>query len=300
MKDRQEEIAPSRTAQWVAAARSLGALLPRELLLAHDPYGIDFTHGRARGLADVLLRHPRIASALLRRAGPLTSFLLWMQLRTRALDDVLLEFVRGGGRQIVILGAGFDSRALRFREALRDAAVFEIDRPATQSRKIARLPVETMQNRVIYVAWDFENDSAALLPHRLRELGLDSGERVLTLWEGVTMYLSESAVDATVRAVRELGSPGSQLALTYIDRRAIARPRGEHGLLQRIVARAGEPWRFGWHPDEVRGWFAERTLELVSDVSDRELAERYLPQPERRRFARATRHIALLEVRSGG
>jgi methyltransferase (TIGR00027 family) len=223
-----------------------------------------------------------------------------MQLRTRALDDVLLEFVRGGGRQVVILGAGFDSRALRFGRELSDAAVFEVDRPATQTRKIARLPVETMQNRVIYVAWDFENDDAALLPHRLRELGLDSGQRVLTIWEGVTMYLGEGAIDATVRAVREFGSAGSRLALTYIDRRAIARPRGEHGLLQQIVARAGEPWRFGWHPDELGGWFAQRAFALLSDVSDAELAAHHLPSRERRRFDRATRHIAVLEVRSGG
>lgn len=300
MKDGQGGLTPSRTAQWVAAARSLGALLPSELLLVHDPYGIHFTHGRARGVADALFRHPRLASALLQRAGPLTSFLLWMQLRTRALDDVLLEFVRGGGRQVVILGAGFDSRAQRFGAELRDVAVFEVDRPATQSRKIGRLPVETMQNRVIYVAWDFENDDSALLPERLRELGLDSRERVLTIWEGVTMYLGERAIEESVRAVREFGCAGSQLALTYIDRRAISRPRGEHGLLQRIVARAGEPWRFGWHPDELGGWFAQRALCLLSDVSDGELAVRHLPARERRRFERATRHIAVLEVRSGG
>jgi methyltransferase (TIGR00027 family) len=290
---------PSRTAQWVAAARTLGGLLPDELRIADDPHGLAYTHGPARALADRLMRHPRLARALLSHAGPLTSFLLWMQLRTRALDDLLLDFVRDGGRQVVLLGAGYDCRALRFRRELRDAALFEVDHPATQRRKIARLPAETLENRVVYASWDFERDELARLPSHLRELGLDASSRVLTIWEGVTMYLGEGAIDGAVRAVHAFGAAGSRLALTYIDRSAIARPHGEQRLHQRLVARAGEPWRFGWDPGELPSWFGERGFRLVSDVTDGALAARFYPRKAARRFTQNIRHIALLEVRPG-
>lgn len=299
MRNENDRIAASRTAEWVAAARSLGVLLPPELRLAHDPYGLRFVDGRERRLGDALLRNGRLSAALADRAGPLTSFLLWMQLRTRALDDVLLDFVKAG-RQVVLLGAGYDSRALRFGRELSDAVVFEVDHPATQSRKLARLPAETMKNRVVYASWDFERNEVAALPFRLRELGLDPEAPTLTIWEGVTMYLREQAVDETVRAVRAYSSPASLLALTYIDKRAILRPRGEHGLLQRIVASAGEPWRFGFYPEHVGSWFRDRGFELSSDATDAGLAARFYPPDVGRRFEKRTRHVAVFEVRARG
>jgi methyltransferase (TIGR00027 family) len=295
----REGARPSHTAQWVAAARSLGVLLPEELLLARDPHGVDFTHGTTRAIAEALLSRPRLARALLRRAGPLTSFLLWMQLRTRALDDVLLDFVRSGGRQIVLLGAGYDSRALRFSRELEQAVVFEVDAPATQARKVAGLPAETLQNRVVYAPWDFERDAPDGLPARLAELGLDRREPVLTIWEGVTMYLGESAIHATVRAIRAFCGRGSRLAVTYMDRKAISSPRGEHGLHQLLTARVGEPYRFGWHPNELAAWFRAREFELLSDATDSELAARFYPARVARRFKQQVRHIAVFEVRSG-
>lgn len=291
----------SRTAQWVAAARTFGGQLPEELVLAEDPYGLSFSDGAASRVATALLRHPRLLRSTLAHAGPLTSFLLWMQLRTRALDDVLLEFVRAGGRQVVLLGAGYDSRAARFARELGDTTVFEVDHPATQAVKRARLPAG-VRGRVVYVSWDFERDPMAELPARLAELSLAARAKVLTIWEGVTMYLSPEAIDATVRALRGLGGAGSRLALTYIDRTAIerrARADLEHGLFQRLVATVGEPWRFGWHPAELAGWFEARGFVLVSDVTDGELARRFFPARQQRRFARENRHIAVVEVRDG-
>jgi methyltransferase (TIGR00027 family) len=296
MKQSGNTFEPSRTAQWVAAARTVGKLLPRDLLLAHDPYGVGFAEGRTRMLAESLLEHPRIARALITRAGPLTGFLLWMQLRTRALDDVLLEFIQNGGRQVVLLGAGFDSRALRFRRELADAHVYEIDHPATQAGKHARLPSEAMRTRVVYVGWDFEQDDMAKLPARLHAQGLDSEAPVLTIWEGVTMYLAPEAIEATVAAVRAWGSSGSLLALTYVDRAALESKDREVQLLSRIVARVGEPWRFGWHPRDLPAWFRERGYDLVSDVTAAELAAHFYPPRWHHHFQNPHRRIAVLRT----
>jgi methyltransferase (TIGR00027 family) len=286
----------SRTAQWVAVARSLGELLPAELVLAHDPFGAAFARGSTRALAELLTRRPWLSSKLLTRAGPLTGFLLWMQLRTRALDDVLLDFVAKGGRQVVLLGAGFDCRALRFGSELAAATVFEVDHPSTQAGKIRELPAETMRTRVVYVGWDFERDAMEQLPARLHEQGLDPSQPVLTIWEGVTMYLEPDAIERTVRAVRALGAERSLLALTYIDRRSIGAPRGEFKLMAKLVSRVGEPWRFGWDPEDLPFWFGARGFSLVSDVTDAELATRFLPARFWRHFAKRSRHLAIVCV----
>jgi methyltransferase (TIGR00027 family) len=287
----------SRTAQWVAAARTLGALFPAELVLARDPYGLGFAQGATRKLAELLQQRPWLARRVLTRAGPLTGFLLWMQLRTRALDDMLLDFVRQGGRQVVLLGAGYDCRALRFGSELADATVFEVDHPATQAGKARKLPAETMRTRVVYVGWDFELDAIAELPARLRVLGLDAEAPVLTIWEGVTMYLQPDAIESAVRAVRQLGGERSLLALTYIDRRALRAPSRDVRLSSKIAARAGEPWTFGWDPEDFPFWFAARGFELAFDLSDAELATRFFPARFWHHFAKKARRLALLRVR---
>lgn len=295
MKHASKGVEASLTAQWVAAARTVGSLLPDELVIANDPFGVSFAHGATRKLAALLLAHPLLARTLLPHAGPLTAFLLWMQLRTRALDDILLEFVRAGGRQVVLLGAGYDCRALRFAAELVGATVFEVDHPATQHVKTAKLPVETFSNRVVYLPFDFEREQLAGLPARLHAEGLEPNAATLTIWEGVTMYLSEPAIDAALSAVRAF-SRESQLALTYIDRRALERPPGEVALSARIVARVGEPWRFGWYPEQLPAWLASRGFGVLRDESDAELAARLLPARVRRFFARRNRHLALVRA----
>jgi methyltransferase (TIGR00027 family) len=294
-----KQVEASLTAQWVAAARTVGALLPSELVIARDPFGLEFARGSTRKLADLMMSQPLLARTLLPHAGPLTAFLLWMQLRTRALDDILLDFVRADraprGRQVVLLGAGYDCRALRFAAELAGCTVFEIDHPATQQVKMRSLPVETFFNRVVYVPFDFERDPLRELPARLHAEGLDANAPTLTIWEGVTMYLSEPAIEAALAAIRSF-SRDSRLAMTYLDRRALERQPSEVALSARLVARVGEPWRFGWRPAELPAWLAERGFRVLSDEDDAGLAARLLPERVRHFFAKRNRHLALVRA----
>jgi methyltransferase (TIGR00027 family) len=266
------------------------------MVIARDPFGAGFADGGTRKLTDLLLSHPLLSRVLLPHAGPFTAFLLWMQLRTRALDDILLDFVGQGGRQVVLLGAGYDCRALRFAAELAGSTVFEVDHPATQAVKVRNLPVESFHNRVVYLAFDFENEGMQTLPARLHAQGLDAHAPVLTIWEGVTMYLSESAIDATLGAVRAF-SDDARLAMTYIDKRAFEHKPREVALTSRIVARVGEPWRFGWHPSELPRWLAARGFSVVSDESDADMAARLLPRKAGRHFREASRRLAVVRAR---
>lgn len=280
---------PSRTAAWVAACRGLGPLLPHDARLCDDPYGTRFG---GRALLAIGRRVRSLSSPLLPLFGPIFRGVLYMQVRTRVLDDALLAFVAAGGRQVLLLGAGFDCRAARFRAVLDDATFFEVDHPATQAHKRAALAgVESA--KVVYLPWDFEHRAMEELPQALAARGHDPRLPTLTIWEGVTMYLTEPAIDATVAAVRRLSAPESRLAFTYFDREMLARPNTQMRLVGRAVARMGEPFRFGWDPGELSSWLSARGLELVEDRTVDVCARALLPARWARRIADHGRHIAI-------
>jgi methyltransferase (TIGR00027 family) len=263
---------PSRTAAYVAVWRALGDTLPRELRLTHDPYGWLFAPAEVRWLRRVAERFPTATGGVLLHS-PLRRLLIWMQLRTRAIDELTLDFVRAGGRQLVLLGAGFDCRALRLREALAGVRCLEVDHPATQAHKRSLLATEPVGDAVAYVAWDFERDALDGLPARLAEQGLRPEAPTLTLWEGVIPYLSEAAVQATLQAVRSFGAPGSPVVLHYIERLRIESDTIWH----RAARRVGEPLRFGWEPGALPQWLEPRGFELLEDRDDVALAAALLP-----------------------
>ncbi len=278
---------PSRTAAWVAAARGMARLLPDELRLADDPFGEAFADDLAsRAMGAVVDRLP------LMRVPGLSAWVLYMQVRTRVLDDAVRAFTAAGGRQLVLLGAGYDCRALRLPE-LGDARVFEVDHPATQGHKKAVLARLGAASPARYVTWNFEERPLAELPGALAAAGLDPAAPTLTIWEGVTMYLTEPAIDASLRAIRAWSGAGSQLAMTYFARSRDVRLSLRTRAVKALVARAGEPWRWGWIPDELPAYLRDRGWALARDVAMAEAAQDLLP-PARARLVGATdRRIAL-------
>lgn len=266
--------------------------MPKEEQLAFDPYGITFAPGRLSSMVETVLFAPELFRAALPRLRSLHAFLLWMQLRTRALDDVLEDFVVSGGKQVVLLGAGYDARAIRFAHVLKDARLFEVDHPATQSAKRAAVARAELRTQARYVSWDFEQGYEGLRD-KLCAAGLTPNQRVLTLWEGVTMYLSERAIQQTLALVKSYGASDSWLAFTYIDKRALHAPRGDQRLTQRLVRGVGEPHRFGFDPHSLPAWLKQHDYQLRSDVTDHDLALQYLSEPLADFYRARNRHIAL-------
>jgi methyltransferase (TIGR00027 family) len=280
----------SSTAAWVAGCRGLGSLLG-EAQIADDPYGLRFGGPFFASIERASRVWP--LGAALAAVPALMPWVAYMQVRTRAIDDELLAF---GGDQVVILGAGYDCRAARFARELRGTSVFEVDHPATQARK-REVIGETATE---YVPWDFEAQPLEQLPEALVARGLDPARPTLTIWEGVTMYLSEPAIDATVAAIHGLGGEGSRLVFTYIERAVIDRPPVRTRALRTVLAGVGEPFRFGWHPAALPDWLDARGLELESDRAEVELAADLLPPRYSTRVTREGRHVAVASVHPRG
>ncbi|HLL25480.1 MAG TPA: SAM-dependent methyltransferase, partial [Kofleriaceae bacterium] len=264
---------PSRTAAWVAAARQLGRLLPEDVRIADDPYGAAFT-------SIPLARAIELAvggglGALPARFATLPGIARWityMQVRTRVIDDIARAFP---GRQLVLLGAGYDCRALRLE--LPGARVFEVDHPATQGHKRRVLEKLGATSSATYVTWDFETNAMDDLPAALADAGHDASIPTLTIWEGVTMYLTEAAIDASLRAIAQWSAQTSQLAMTYFAKSRLASPSWTMRAIAGVVSRLGEPWRFGWDPAELPDFLEARGLALLDDIALSDAARTLLP-----------------------
>jgi methyltransferase (TIGR00027 family) len=222
---------------------------------------------------------------------PMFPWALYMQVRTRVIDDAVRAFVADGGRQVVILGAGFDARGWRLREALGDVIVYEVDHPATAALKRERFGVHPF---VRALQWNFERDPMPSLVDRLAELGHDRHERTLTLWEGVTMYLTPEAFSATLDAVRAYSAPRSELAFNYIDRALIDRPSVAATAVRAVVRAVGEPFKLGFAPDALRETLREHGFRVLRDRGFEEHARALLGE-RWARVVRRGRRIALVE-----
>ncbi len=272
---------PSRTAEHVAALRGLGALLPPSARLIDDPFGAEWTgYGHLRRLATAM---PAAAQQVSR---PVWRWLLYLQVRTFALDQEVARFAEAGGRQLILLGAGLDARALRLR--CLGLRVFEVDHPATQAKK-RRL----LGDAATFVAWDFERDPVRLLPERLCDVGFQREERACVVWEGVTMYLSEAANAETFAMLADLLAADSAVAFTYFSKELLAAPAWRERLIRQFVASHGEPWIFGWDPDRLPAWLAARGFTLEHDYSTAALAAQWLPADLAAKLAENQRRIAL-------
>lgn len=248
--------------------------------------------GRASAAADAICSDPWA----LRLAGPegealshrwdehSPSMVLWMGLRTRYIDDCVIRALDRGIRQVVILGAGLDTRAARL--AREGVAFFEVDQPASQADKRERLsrfdgyPL----NAATFVPCDFERDDFVEL---LETAGLDRDAPTCFVWEGVIYYLAEEAARSTLHRLASEFDPGSLLVFDYLNTnmaRSSPRLRDEDLEMKGIVEELGEPMRFGI--DDPTPLMAECGYRFIRTVSFDELALQYTGTYARERFFR--------------
>jgi methyltransferase (TIGR00027 family) len=265
----------SRTAEQVALFRALETARGRDKVF-DDPFAVRFLPGSYRLLARLARVRPlgiRVERLIDSRwPGPRPSAVA----RTRLIDDLVVDALRDGARQVLLLGAGYDSRAYRL-PGITSVAVFEADHPATQTvkQRLLRGAIHPEKRRhVEFVPVDLLSE--ADLATGLREHGFRRLEPTVIVWEGVTNYLTAAAVDKTLRGLADLTATGSRLIFTYVDRRVLQGGFPEADEWHAEVRRMGEPWTFGFDPAALPAYLAERGLRLALDLSTRDAAERYL------------------------
>jgi O-methyltransferase involved in polyketide biosynthesis len=269
---------PSLTALTAAAARAAHLIVDNEPVIFADTLAQAMLGDRAEELLSYHRAHgthPVLASA---RAQATC--------RSRYAEDRLADAIERGIGQYVLLGAGLDSFADRSPLAGR-VRVFEVDHPATQAYKRRVRGVAGgdggtaggdggtaggdggTAEGVRFVAVDFGRDS---LGEALARAGFDAGKPALVSWLGVTMYLDESAVEATV-AVLGGFAPGSEVVVDYMLPAGLRDAAGQMyaELVGQAAAEWGEPWRSVFAPGAMAALLARHGFGPARDVGQRDM-----------------------------
>ena len=254
---------PSRTSILTAAARAFGSREPD--VSVRNP---DWVAERLIGPAELALivEHP-LSKALGRdfqegiNDPDVFGFAWLMLVRTRFIDERMEHAIRAGATQLVILGAGFDTRAHRFTELLNDTPIIEIDYGATQEYKKRR--VETAlgdaPKNVIYAPIDFARENVGEV---LRRAGFQPECKTYYICEGVSMYVPEDGIKKTLRTIASESAPGSTLLMEYLNRGGLeVLNKYPMGMVKNAIA-WGEPLVFGVPDGQDREFFLEMGLEL--------------------------------------
>jgi methyltransferase (TIGR00027 family) len=256
----------SHIARLMATFRALESARPRGPRLFADPFAVHFLKQPTRFFIRAAERSPTIQTCLAnfidqRWPGARPSGVA----RTAFIDNCLRQALAGGVEQVVILGAGYDSRAYRIDE-MRRVRVFEVDRAETQrlKRRVLAQVLAPLSQQVSFVEIDFLRQT---LREALSNAGFDPARKAFFVWEGVSHYLDSAAVDSTIRFVGSC-AVGSGIAFTYIHR-GLLDGSGSFSVnsnVTRLLERAGEPWKFGFYPEEVEPYLRARGLALVEDL----------------------------------
>ena len=185
--------------------------------------------------------------------------------RTAFFDRAVVDSIDAGLRQVVIGGAGYDGRALRY--ARPGVRWFEVDHPATQADKLERLTRLAIDTRHIrFIPADFTTDPIAA---PLIAAGLDAARPALFLLEGVAVYLDQPVLERVLSEFRAVSAVGDQLAISVSVATSTSQTRA---LFQDRVAALGEPARSEFSQDQARellaatGWALRDGTERQQDL----------------------------------
>jgi methyltransferase (TIGR00027 family) len=283
----------SRTAEFMAVFRASEHGRAESSRAFADPLAAALLPGELRLAAGLFKVRPTAAllNAYIDRRWPgaRTSGIA----RTRLIDDWIGQ-AAGEIDQVVLLGAGFDTRAWRL-DAIASARIFEVDHPNTAAVKQARLrSAHADLRKVTFVNVDFEKDDFDQL---LRAAGFDATRPAIVVWEGVSQYLTGEAVCGVIRWAGKL-APSSRFIFTYVHEGVLDGSVAFAGA-DKITAKvdgSGEPWRFGLLPEQLPAFLRERGLTLLSDLGADDYRARVMGAESRHMQGYSFYHTVLAEV----
>jgi methyltransferase (TIGR00027 family) len=255
---------PSQTAWAAAAHRAVHQVLEQGRIFA-DPLALRLVGSEAARLVEEATERP--TSGRMR---------IFVAVRARFAEDALARAVARGVSQLVVLGAGLDTFAYRnpFADRVR---IFEVDHPATQAwkRDLSNRAEIPIPSTLTFVPIDFENQPLA---QGLDAAGFESTRLTFFTWLGVVPYLTEAAVDSTLRFIASIPA-GAHVVFDYSDPPETLSPeaRADHDARAERVARMGEALIRHFEPERIRAKLLALGFSEVEDLGPREIAARFFP-----------------------
>ena len=211
---------------------------------------------------------------LLAKVRPISTFVI---VRSRYTEDALMNLEPGDCRQYLIMGAGFDSWALRNDES--QINVFELDHPATQHWKESRIlsRLGALPPNLHLVPIDFENMSVT---NALSRSEFDTHSKVFVSWLGTIYYLTMDSIKETFASLATICTPGSRIAFDYFYPKSTMTPADLKlfELMDKDVANRGEPLRTLLNAEEIEQILLDTGFSVIEDIPASEIRKRYLVQ----------------------
>ncbi|MGE5325956.1 MAG: class I SAM-dependent methyltransferase [Deltaproteobacteria bacterium] len=253
---------PSRTALMIARQRAAHQLLDQGSIL-NDPFALKIL-GEA---GDAVLQFAN--------AHPLASLgRLFTAARSRIAEDALSVAVERGIRQIVILGAGLDTFALRNPHGAREIRIYEVDHPATQAWKIERLAEAqlALPPWLVFVPVDFERDD---LGETLAGAGFHKNSPGFFTWLGVVPYLTEDAIGRTLDYMASI--PNSQVVFDYMEPPQAFSEEIRKSVKERTeqLEKMNERWASRFEPAGIAAILRSHGFCDIEGISFQEIASRF-------------------------
>jgi methyltransferase (TIGR00027 family) len=265
---------PSKMAAGIAMHRAHETQKPEDERICCDPYAFRFMDP---AILQYAAAYPKEAQEKYDEMEKLFPGLgNSIRARVRYFDDFVEKFCGDGLEQLVVLGAGYDTRAYRLKGLNESVRVFEVDHPDTQAFKAEKIReiFGRLPDHVVYVPIDFESED---LGDRLLANGYSPAKKTLFLLEGLIMYLPPEAVDETLAFIRNHSGPGSEALFDYYPLSAVdgtdTRPIAAN--IRYFTRQQGEPLKSGIPDGEVEAFLAARGFSNVRNVTGKDYRRMY-------------------------
>ncbi|NPD46136.1 MULTISPECIES: SAM-dependent methyltransferase [unclassified Lentimicrobium] len=207
--------------------------------------------------------------------------------RTKFFDEIFVQSLKENIPQIVILGAGYDTRAIRFQNLLHDTQIYELDVPTTQNEKLSFLRNAEIESpkELTYAPINFDKD---YLWEVLCDAGYTPAKKTLFIWEGVTMYIEEYAVKEILDVVQLKSRAGNTIAFDYFYKSVIDGTSNSYGAdkLSESASNLGEKFKFGIEEGKAEAFLEENGLSLSRHYTPEEFEKEYLFDKEGKFFGK--------------
>ncbi len=263
----------SKTAERVAILRAGESMKPEGERICFDPYAIHFI---SPGILEWATHNPEEVRAMQEKTDRLVPGLDNSVIaRVRYFDDLISRSIDEGLEQLVILGAGYDSRPYRI-DGLKKIKTFEVDHPATQAMKIEKIKkiFGLLPDHVVYVPADLATDD---LGQKLLENGYDRSLKTIFIMEGLLMYLTPETVDEILSFIVENSEKESAILFDYYPQSVVDGScelevgKNIHNQLMQL----GEPLKFGIDDDMIEEFLSSRGFSQVHNVTSGDLKRTY-------------------------
>jgi len=294
MNDDRTPPKPSETAFMAALRRTIANYEFKHDRLGADYLAATFLDNRTRTLIKYKFIRNLAKTRLNKFMPGIYEFVI---ARSAYFDSVFIDALNRNYTQIVILGAGFDTRALRFARLIKDTLVFEVDKRATQNYKIDCLKRDGIEIPA-YLQFVPANLNLQPLLEVLEKAGYQHGEKTLFLWEGVTYYLEPEAVNATLEGFRGSVHPDSMIVFDYVVPVNEANADKFYGAQRFLESmseyHAEERMTFAIEDGALETYLHERRLEVVNHMDNLEIEEAFLTREDDTLVGKVTGHFRLV------